>query len=83
MTDTVQCIECARLTLRIPREMGRLGFGSCGTPTGGAYVSPTYPRKCSKFRQAESEIIEPRRVYLQKLGMRANTTTTNQGEGLP
>lgn len=68
-TATVQCINCANLDLQTFREHSKVGYGRCKFHAGGQFVSITYLRPGSRFKQAETEVIEARYVWARKLGL--------------
>lgn len=65
MTESVQCVTCARFSLKTS-QLARHGFGHCGAKTKAEYVSISYPQQCARHQQAKEEVIAERRAWWAK-----------------
>lgn len=68
MTPTpVQCIDCARFSLRGHAGMASQGYGQCALAAGaGHFESATFLRHCAGFEPVRQDVAERRRAWLDE-----------------
>lgn len=53
--EHVFCIECSRIEFKGHGELVSQGFGRCSANAAGTFVSPLWPRVCTKYTAAAPE----------------------------
>ena len=59
-----QCVECSSFSLRDAGQMARQGCGACAHDAQYSYYSALRERECSRFSQAEANVIGNRKEWL-------------------
>ena len=59
-----QCVECSSFSLRDAGQMARQGCGVCAHDAQYSFYSALREHECSNFTQAEADVIEKRKGWL-------------------
>jgi len=62
---TVQCVTCRQFSLK-SSAMAKHGLGVCKQGKPWEYQSPSYPRDCAKYSQADADTAQARMAWLKK-----------------
>ena len=60
----IQCVECKSFSLRDAGQMARQGCGVCSHDARHSYYPAMREHDCSRFSQAETDVIEKRKGWL-------------------
>lgn len=60
----VKCVECSIFSLRDAGQMAQRGCGLCVHDTSYSYYNALREHGCSRFSQAEADVIEKRKEWL-------------------
>ena len=60
----IQCVECKSFSLRDAAQMAQRGCGVCSYDARHSYYPAMREHECSSFIQADSDVIEKRKEWL-------------------